>query len=289
MTKRIFFATILGAACFFFTFKAGGKTMPFHCPQDTAEINLLIGELKSAGSSLGDKITAAAMAFADSPEDDYYSTDSIADLRLNIDSFTPLMLVNNAIALARAADYPGSPDWRTFQTQLENIACRKGENNGFTSIMYHTSDWIGDNTARGNVRELTEDYPGVEVRTKSLDEMTRNRSNYAALSDSLTFETVRMTEMGFRTHRIPTLKRETIKKREMVEDLRSGDILILVPYGEGKDFYDMGIVTLEQDGPHLIHLSPQTRKVEKEAEPLARYLGPLAKYYQGIRLVRVKD
>lgn len=260
-----------------------------HCAEDTVRVNALIGDLRQNRTTLGEEIVYAAESFVGCPADDYYRTDTLADLRINLDSFTPLMLVNNSIALARAARTPGMADWRPFTSELEKIACRKGEDKGFPSIMYHTSDWIGDNSARGNVREFTEDFAGVEVRTKSLDEMTRNRNNYAVLSDSSAFETVRMTEMGFRTHRIPTLKREAIKKKEIVEDLQAGDILILVPYGEGKDFYDLGIITLEQDGPHLIHLSPQTHKVEKEAEPLARYLGPLAKYYQGIRLVRVKD
>ena len=264
-------------------------TMPFRSANDTIRINEIVSVLKSNPGNRGDRIAAAAVMLEGGGLDDYYRTDSLGTLRINLETFTPLMLVNTAIALAKTSEIPEAVDWHAFQKEFENISCRRGENGGFTSIMHHGSDWIGDNISRGNIIELTENYAGMVAHTKSLDDMTRNRSQYAALADSATFENVRMTEMGFRTHRIPTLKKETIKKKEVIDDLQNGDIIILVPNQDGYDIYDMGIIVMEDKVPHLLHLSPQTKTVTLEKENLDRYLSLLTKYYKGYRLLRIKD
>lgn len=265
------------------------RDLPHHCGSDKDKIETILGSLKGSDLSLGQRASAAAEALIGGDEDDYYTSDSIACLRVNVDSFTPLMFVNTVVALAKASESPGLVDVNTFENEFESVACRRGENRGFPSIMYHSSDWIGDNMARGNITELTENYNGVVARTKSLDEMTRYRKNFAALADSATFESVRMTEMGFRTHRVPSLKKETIKKKELVEDLQDGDILILVPNRDGIDIYDMGFVKFENGAPHFIHLNPHTHKIVKEEEDLARYMALMTKYFQGYRILRLKD
>ena len=262
-----------------------------HCPEDTLKVNQIIRQLQAAASpSLGDRVVEAARALAGAGEDDYYTADSTATLRINVDTFTPLMFVNTAVALAKASQRQGYSDWRNMATALESIALRRGEDQGYPSIMYHTSDWIIDNTNRGNLREITEDYRGGVVdRTKSLDEMTRYRKNFAALADSADFEKVRMTEMGFRTHRIPTLKKETIKKREILDDLQNGDIVILVPSRDGVDWWDIGIVEIKDGEPYLIHLSPAQHQVVEEKESLLKYMPLMTKYFQGYRIVRLKE
>lgn len=261
-----------------------------HCSRDTIKINEILLNLKEGDDNIGARMVKAATLLQGSGPDEYYEKDSVADLRLNVESFTPLTFVNNVIALAKASEQHGFSDWRTFASEFENISCRKGEFTGYPSIMYHTSDWIIDNTARGNLRELTEDYSGgVVPRTKSLDQMTRHRSDFAALADSANYESVRMMELGFRTHRIPTLKKETIKKKEILDDLRQGDILIMVPGKEGIDCYDIGIINIKEDGPHLIHLSPAAGQVIEEEETLMRYMPLVTKNFQGYRLIRVTD
>lgn len=265
------------------------KELPVHCDADIEKINSILLQLGGTDKALGDKLVMAAKALEGAGKDDYYSKDSVASLRIYVDSVSPLMFVNNVVALAKTSEVPGLTDAATFYKEFENISTRRGENKGFPSIMYHSSDWIGDNIARGNITELTENYSGMIARTKSLDEMTRKRKDYAALADSATFETVRMIEMGFRTHRIPTLKKEIIKKKELLADLRNGDILILVPNGDGIDYYDIGFIEIEDDGPHLIHLSPSSKTVVTEKETLPRYFDLMTKYFQGFRLLRLKE
>ena len=267
---------------------ASARELPVHCPEDTVKINSILAALKASGGTAADRMVLAAEALVGAGLDDYYATDSVAALRINVDSFTPLMFVNNVVALAKASDNPGVVDWHTFAREFEDISTRRGEFTGFPSIMYHSSDWIGDNMARGNIVELTENYPGVVARTKSLDEMTRMRKDFAALADSATFESVRMTEMGFRTHRVPSLKKETIKKKELTADLQNGDIILLVPNRDGIDIYDMGILKIEDGALRFIHLDPRSKQVVKESEDLARYMGLMTKYFQGYRILRLR-
>lgn len=263
--------------------------LPRHCGQDEARLAGIVERLKAEKRTRGENLALAASLLQGAGEDSYYMADSVGTLRVNLDSFSPLMFVNSVIALVKTADNPSGTDIAVFSRQLEDIVCRRGENHGFPSVMFHTSDWIGDNISRGNISELTEDYAGVVARTKSLDEMTRKRSDFAALADSAVFEQVRMTEMGFRTHRIPTLKKETVKKREVLEDLRDGDIILLVPNRDGIDMYDIGFVKMEEGVPHFIHLSPQTHTVVTEKDDLGRYMALVTKYFQGYRILRVKD
>ena len=265
------------------------QTFPMHCGRDTVKIEQIIHYLKEGDKSREEKIIEAANELRGAGFDDYYTSDSIGNLRINVDSFTPLMFINNVAALVKASERPGDPDWRSFASEFENISCRRGEFNGFPSIMYHSSDWIGDNISRGNIKELTENYAGVVVRTKSLDEMTRKRENFAALTDSAVFENARMVEMGFRTHRIPTLKKETVKKKEINEDLRNGDIIILVPNRDGIDLYDIGFIEITNSNPYLIHLSPQTGTIVREKEELSRYMSLMTKYFQGYRIIRLNE
>lgn len=283
MRRLLFFFLSLGIL------GATAQRLPSRGPQDEERVREIMEMLRDAGGSLGDKIVMAAEALEGAGEDDYYHTDSIGTLRLNLSSFSPLMFVNNVVALAKASGSPINADLSAFESVFENISCRRGTDSGFPSIMYHSSDWIGDNMSRGNLTELTEDYTGVVARTKSLDEMTRKRNDFAALADSSVFETVRMTEMGFRTHRIPSLKKETIKKKEVIQDLRNGDIVLMVPNRDGIDLYDIGIVSMENGVPYLIHFSPQQHKIVKENDDLARYFSLMTKYFQGYRILRVKN
>lgn len=273
---------IYGCACHAFDLSNPNLSTP----DDTIKANQIISELKGLDVPFGDKVLIAAKYFNGCNKDDYYNSSPTAQLRINLDEFSPLMYINTCLALARASENPGNSDWRTFASELERLSCAKGMDNGYPSLMYHTSEWIVDNISRGNVKELTENFSGVIERTKSLDEMTRNRSNFAVLADSAIYESIRMKELGFRTFRVPTLKKETIKKKDVIEELRNGDIIILVPNRDGIDSFDIGFVEMHQGEPYLMHVSPQTEAVTEEKEPLSRYMQLMTKHFQGYRILR---
>lgn len=261
--------------------------LPLHCGADTLTVERLL-EVGAGIDSSGKRVVMAAESFIGAPLDKSAASDPAARVTLDLHSFTPLSLINTCVALAQTLDAKPRSGWRDYADALQNISCRRGEDDGFASMMYHASDWIGDNVYRGNLTELTENYSGAIAKTKSLDWLTRHRKDFAALADSATYEKVRMTELGFRTHRVPMLKKETVNKREVADDLRDGDILVLIPYSDGTDIYDIGIVAFKDETPYLIHISPVEHKVVMEKDPLPRYFKLRDKNFAGYRIVRPK-
>lgn len=260
-------------------------------PSDDFQLSEISRLLHLPGLSLdnpAENCGIIATALVGRGHDSYYNTDSVANLRLNVTTFTPMSFVNNVIALARAATKSTDPAVSDFSTALRESWCRRGMDNGFTSLMWHVSDWAGDNIYRNYITEITENYDGTIDRMKSLDYLTRHRNEYAALSDSATYQKIRMTEMGFRTHRVPTLKKETINRKQLLSDLRNGDILVMNPQEDGIDFRYIGFIVIREDGPHFIHYSPEEEKIIEEKEPLQRYFKLKTKIFNGYRLFRLK-
>lgn len=253
---------------------------------DTITANRLLSLPEVQHSEFGANIATFARSFVGCGRDDYYNTDSVASLQLNLSTFTPITLINASLALAKARLASSAPGWRDYAIALENISCRRGEDKGFNSLMWHASDWIVDNIYRGNAKERTEHYQGVIERTKSLDYLTRHRNEYAVLTDSANYENTRMTEMGFRTHRIPTLKKETINRKEIQDDLRDGDILLLNPPEDSIDTYIIGIIVHGENGPTIVYLDPDSGKVVEWTEPLTRLFKLKTKRFNGYRIIR---
>ena len=285
MFKKIVLAIILLAGSASMAYAA----LPYAHREDAEKADSLI-KIASAdrSASLGDRMAMIAESFVGSGKDDYYYKDTVATLRVNLQEFTPMTFINTVEALARTAG-DGNPGIVQFEDNLRKVSCRRGEDAGFASLMWHASDWIGDNLYRGNITELTERYGDQRDRTKSLDYLTRNRDKYAALANAETYDKVRMTEMGFRSHKIPYLPKQFIGKKSFEEDARPGDIIIMVPNEDGQDIFQIGILTLEKGDPYLIHFDVKKGMVVKESEPLKRYFNLVSKYFGGFRWLRIKE
>ena len=262
------------------------QDLPFHCEKDSAEVRSIIETLSAEPNlKFNQKIAKAARLLVDKPVDDGLYTDSLYSLSINVDSFTPMSFVNSCLALAKASETPGAA-WRTYSEQLRNYACRKGESDGFPSLFYHTSDWIGDNIYRGNFTEMTDRVDGTRDKTWSLDYLSVNREQIPVLSNPDTYDRVKMTEMGFRTHKIPYLPKQAISSKEVTDELREGDILVLISDKERSDFFTFGIVAIDTDGAHLIHLDSKEGKIVSESLPMKKYFNLMTKYFSGFRWIR---
>lgn len=262
------------------------EPIPVHCEKDTAEVRELVTTL-AALPTTGERVLAAAESFVGSGHDDYLNTDSTATLRINVDTFTPLAFINASMAAAKAAEVSGG-GWRAYAEALRNLACRRGEDNGFPSLFYHSSDWIGDNIYRGNFVELTDRYAGARSMTTSLDYLSTHREEFPALANPDTYDKVRMTEMGFRSHKLPYLPRQVAGDKDFIADLKNGDVIVMITNKERTDTYDIGIVKMEEDGPHLIHFDRKTGLIAEEEENLKRYFNLMAKYFGGFRWIRLE-
>lgn len=258
----------------------------YHCEEDTAKVMTLVRKNFSPGGDPSEIVGKIAETFIGMPREEVTMNDSSGHLAVRIDAFDDLSFLNEVMAIARLSTSPGHKRINEFEKELENVSYRRGEDKGFPSKMLYFSDWAVDNKSRNNVKELTERYSDL-FKTKSLEKVTRNRDSYAALKDSAVFEDQKMVEMGFRTHKVPHLKREQASQKDIISEMRDGDIVVLLTSDPATDALEIGFVRKREDGFHFIHPSIESGAVVEEKDTLDRYLKRNAKRTYGWRWLRL--
>jgi len=207
-------------------------------------------------------------------------------LTVNIDEVDCTTLVDNVMALAITAG-ENRTSWRDFIYNLERIRYRGGQANGYHTRLHYISDWIIDNSHRGNFSEVTADCELASYEIKTINFMTANRELYPALADSVNFAKMKEAEVGYRSHRYPIIKTPRVAKAAK-SFLRTGDIIALCTGKKGLDVSHMGILFIDNKGiPHLLHASSKAGKVILDTTPLDRYL--TQQRHTGIRVIRLKE
>ncbi len=258
----------------------------YHCESDTSKVMTIIRENFYPGDDPANLAGKIAEEFIGVPRAEVTMMDSTGNLQVRVDAFDDLSFLNEVAAIARLSTSPGHKRINEYEKELENVTYRRGENKGFPSKMLYFSDWVVDNKSRNHVKELTESYSD-QFRTKSLEKVSRSRDKYAALKDSATFEELKMVEMGFRTHKVPHLKREQASHKDIIEEMRDGDIVVLLTSDSATDALEIGFLRKRQDGFHFIHPSAEKGVVVEEADTFDRYLKRNAKRTYGWRWLRL--
>lgn len=258
----------------------------FHCEADTTLAMEIIRKFYNPGgdpSKICGPIATKLVGVAYVPIN---KEDTLGVPEIRLDGFDEFAFVNTVAALAKTATSPGYARPKDLEITLEKLTFRRGEADGFPSRMMYGGDWIVDNRSRGNVKELTEDYSD-NFKTKSLDWVCRHRDEFAALKDSATYERQRMVEFGYRTFKIPHMKRESSDWKQVNPEIQDGDLIMLLTPQPDRDVWEMGYVVRRDDGLHLIHASERDGKVVEESEPLGRYIKRHAKEVYGWRWLRI--
>lgn len=249
---------------------------------DTTTITNILIDMEAAGiETSGQLISYAAKKFIGKP----YVAGTLEGpqelLSINTSGLDCTTLVETAVALAMTVESRRT-SWRDYVYTLESIRYRGGEMNGYASRLHYISDWIVDNNHRGNMTEVTDRIGRADHQIKTLDYMSQNRNLYPALKDSATFAKLKNAEIGFRSHRFPYIKTMNIKGAE----LREGDIVAITTSTKGLDVTHMGVVTLKNGTPHLIHASSKAGKVVEDELPLHEYVRR-NRNATGIRVIRI--
>lgn len=280
------FINIIILFLLFYSGKTFGQVR-YACPQDSARVMELIKKA-AAEDTYGGKIVAAAKAMQGIPRAKAADNDSLGTLMIRLDSLNQREFIYLALAAARTAEQ-SIPTIHDFEKNLENISRRKGKDEGFTSQFLYGSDWIVDNIYRGNLKEMTEYLENGNNRTKTLDYVSRHPDEFPAMKDSTTAEKVKVIEFGYRSHRIPHLKKQSIGNKEVKELMKNGDIIILNPLETDFDIYDIGIVSIEGGEPHLIHISRENNQVRLDPYPLQRLFKIEGQFFYGYRWLRPEE
>lgn len=270
------------------SFSASAYNNRIHCEEDTILVSRLLNLTAENGGSFGDRCVFVAKQLSGIPLSSPADEDSLGTIMINLHGLDPLGFVNNVMAIAEASRQK-LPRVKEYENYLEKFSRRKGEDLGFTSRLFYGADWIVDNIYRGNLKEMTEYMGGGGFKVKTLDHLTRNRSKYPALSDEEAYDKVRMMEMGYRSHRIPHLKKQTVANKELHELMDNGDIIMMLSSEPDYDIYDIGFVELKEGVPYLIHVSNETQKVTVDTYPLTRLFKLENQHFYGYRWLRPTD
>lgn len=206
-------------------------------------------------------------------------------LTVNIDTLDCTTLVETALAMAYTAR-EHRQSWHDFTYNLQRFRYRHGEINGYASRLHYISEWILDNTARGNLREITADIPGARYAVKSLDYMSSHRDQYPMLADDSSYAAIKNVEAGFSNHRFPYIKGNSLKNEKLAAHLRNGDIICFTTATKGLDVTHMAIVTIIDGTPRIIHASRRAGKVILDPLPLADHVR--RNRNDGIRVLRLR-
>lgn len=252
---------------------------------DTVDINRLLKKAVMI-SDPQQRVASLAKDFIDLP---YVAGTLEAEderLTVNLDEVDCTTLIDNVLTLAVTAGEHRT-SWRDFVYNLERLRYRGGEMKGYPSRLHYISDWIVDNTHRGNFEEVTNRCDLATYEIKTIDFMSANRNLYPALADSATFAKIKEAEIGYRSHRFPIIKTSRVAKAAKTF-LRTGDIIALCTGKKGLDVSHMGILFInDKNIPYLLHTSSKAGKVILDTTPLDRYL--TTNRLTGIRVIRLKE
>ncbi len=265
------------------------EALRFHCADDTVKINQMLHDaitnqsLKTQGqymSFFADKLMSTPYVAHTLEGDREYLT-------INVDQLDCTTFVETLVALTKAA-VAKSPSWYSYASQLENIRYHSGHIDGYASRLHYISAWVIENANRGNFREITGQIPSSEAVVKSLNFMSTHRDSYPALADSTAYAEIKNLETGYNSHRFSIINKRNLYKKDVINELRDGDIICLTTKTDGLDVSHLGIVRFVKGKPHLLHASSNAKKVIIDKDDLFEMLKPL-RSNTGIRVIRLTD
>lgn len=262
--------------------------MRFHCENDTVKINKLLEDgLKSNIESANALMVFYANKLLGTPYVAHTLEGDTEKLTINIDELDCTTFVETLYALTRTT-LSQRATWRDYANNLESIRYRNGVMSDYSSRLHYMSDWIINNSSRGNVKDITPDFKTCKYMVKTIDFMSKHRNSYQSLKDSVQFEKIRNFEIAYRSHRFPYIKKEVVDSKETKHTFKSGDIIGMVTKIEGLDISHLGIVIKENNQLYFINASMSGKKVQLEKQKFHDYLRD-AKSCIGIRVFRVID
>lgn len=285
---RLLAAAAAMGAIMICTVSASAYEARVHCAEDTVKVSELLRKTAEHGGTFGERCVFVAKELAGTPWAPPADNDAQGTIVINLHGFDRIGFINTVLSMAQAS-MQKLPRVKEYERFYEQYSRCKGQDDGFASQLFYGSEWIVDNVYRGNIKEMTEYVSGGGFKTKTLDYMTRHKDEFPALSDQATYDKVRMNEMGYRSHRIPHLKKQSVGNKPLHELMLDGDIILMLSPEIDKDIYDIGIVEMIEGEPHLIHISHDNGLVTADPYPLSRLFKLEGQHFYGYRWLRPQE
>lgn len=263
------------------------ERMRFHCENDTAKINSLLMEgLHSGLNDANELVCFYAHKLEGTPYVAHTLEGERELLTINIDELDCTTFVETLYALTRTT-LNGRYSWRDYANHLEDLRYRRGQMGDYSTRLHYISDWIIDNSNRGNLIDVTSDIKCVRYKIKTINYMSSHRDSYPSLANDTIYEKIKNFEIGYRNHRFPYVKKESLNSKDVKAVVRRGDFVGLVTRIDGLDISHLGIVELDAEGNLvLLDASSIGKKVMLEPVDLKKQLSSSSKT-EGVRFFRL--
>ncbi|MDX1906692.1 MAG: DUF1460 domain-containing protein [Bacteroidia bacterium] len=205
-------------------------------------------------------------------------------LVVNLRELDCTTFLENAVVMARLAQQQES-SFQAYLRELTWVRYRGGEIAGYTSRLHYFTDWIGENTRKGIIRDITASIGG-EPYLKKLDFMSTHTTSYRQLADPALVREIIRTEDTLNTQRrffIPKARIHAIEHQ-----IQDGDLLAITTTVDGLDVSHVGIAIHQAGRLHMLHASSVSKQVEITQVPLADYLAA-HKSQSGIIVCRLME
>ena len=268
---------------------AGVEQMRFHCANDTTKINSLLMEgIQSGLTDANELVCFYAHKLEGTPYVAHTLEGETEMLTINIDELDCTTFVETLYGLVKTT-INGRYSWRDYAHHLEDLRYRHGDMGDYSTRLHYMSDWIIDNSSRGNIEDVTGEISCVRYKVKTIDYMSTHRDSYPSLKDDAIFEKVKNVEVGYRNHRFPYIKKENLNSDAVKKVVKRGDFVGLVTRMEGLDLSHLGIVEKDERGNLvLLDASSIGKKVMLEPVDMKTMLMK-RKSNEGVRFFRIKQ
>lgn len=239
-------------------------------PLDIAIFDTLKGRLDTGNwEYTGAGITEAGKAMLGTPY--VAQTLEVGDrehLVVNFRGMDCTTFVENALVLGHLSN-AGSLNWKRYLRTLEEVRYREGKREGYASRLHYFTEWIRDNTAKGYIRDITEELSGVTLY-KEINFMGTHRKSYPFLADDANFKAIVKVEQEISKRPLCILPKADVAGQE--NKMQDGDIIALATDIDGLDVTHTGLaIRMDTGRIHLLHASTSGQVMITE-EPLAEYL-----------------
>lgn len=258
-----------------------------HENTDTTFVTEVINKTRTANiESTAERIVYIAKMFLGKP----YVAETLEGnpemLTINTSELDCTTFVENVMALAITTG-EDTTTYKDFEKNLKSLRYRDGLIDGYASRLHYTSDWVADNSSRGNFTEVTSDCTHSEKKQIRLNYMSSHRKNYKGLTaDQEAYDKIIEIEQKYNPATYSYIPKASVALKPVQNWLKEGDIILITTTTPGLDVTHMGIVVKHRGQLCIIHASTQAKKVVIEPQPLSYYL-KARNNMSGIRVVRL--
>lgn len=238
---------------------------------DSLEYVRISRALDKAGcSTLGDYVVAAAEQLMGRP---YVggTLDNGANevLTVSLQRFDCVIFQETCLALAKDA-VSGRPGYGNFRRMVESLRYRDGKLNGYQSRLHYSTDWILDNTRRGNAEDVTPRLGGVRM-TGQINYMSTHSDKYKALSGNRALtDSIAARERFLSAHHVCYIPKDRVA--QVADKIENGSLIFMTSQNKALGYGHVGIAVRDNGVLRMIHASSVAKKIVRTPGSLSEYL-----------------